>query len=95
MHLKRVMLHQKKFPTLQFYPFNLKIIQFIKQLEFSKPITFFIGENGTGKSTLLKAIAQRCSIHIWEQNERKRFKPNPYENKLHQAISIEWFSSRL
>ncbi len=26
-------------------------------LEFSKPVTFFVGENGTGKSTLLEAIA--------------------------------------
>ena len=26
-------------------------------LSFSKPVTFFVGENGTGKSTLLEAIA--------------------------------------
>ena len=29
----------------------------IEQLEFHKPITFFVGENGSGKSTLLEAIA--------------------------------------
>ena len=29
----------------------------VKQLEFNKPITFFVGENGSGKSTLLEAIA--------------------------------------
>ncbi|MBQ4611316.1 MAG: AAA family ATPase [Clostridia bacterium] len=27
------------------------------ELELSRPVTFFIGENGTGKSTLLEAIA--------------------------------------
>jgi len=32
-------------------------LQFEEKLEFSKNITFFVGENGTGKSTLLEAIA--------------------------------------
>ena len=27
------------------------------QLKLEKPVTFFVGENGTGKSTLLEAIA--------------------------------------
>lgn len=32
-------------------------LQFKDRLEFNKNITFFVGENGTGKSTLLEAIA--------------------------------------
>ena len=28
-----------------------------KNLEFTSPITFFVGENGSGKVTLLEAIA--------------------------------------
>lgn len=33
-------------------------------LEFAKPITLFIGENGTGKSTVLEAIAKLCGFHV-------------------------------
>ena len=29
----------------------------IESLEFPSPITFFVGENGSGKSTMLEAIA--------------------------------------
>lgn len=29
----------------------------MQRIEFSSPVTFFVGENGTGKSTLLEAIA--------------------------------------
>ena len=33
-------------------------------LEFSTPVTFFTGENGTGKSTVLEAIAKVCGFHL-------------------------------
>lgn len=39
---------------------NLPVIQYLiknKSLTFNNDITFFVGENGTGKSTLLEAIA--------------------------------------
>lgn len=42
------------------YLSNLSLIKHlykIKRLKFSKPVTFFVGENGIGKSTLIEAIA--------------------------------------
>jgi predicted ATPase len=39
------------------YPYNIKAIRNLTELEFTNPITFIIGENGTGKSTLVEAIA--------------------------------------
>lgn len=42
------------------YPFNIPAIQCLDSaggLSFEKPVTFFVGENGTGKSTLIEAIA--------------------------------------
>lgn len=32
-------------------------------LDFDRPVTFFVGENGTGKSTLLEAIAVACGFN--------------------------------
>ena len=49
-----------------------------------------MGENGTGKSTLLQAIARRCNIHIWEDRERRHYRKNRYECRLHHAMSIRW-----
>lgn len=39
------------------YPFNLSLIKNLQEVEFKTPITFLVGENGTGKSTFLEAIA--------------------------------------
>lgn len=39
------------------FPFNLNIIQNLHELKFPTPITFLIGDNGSGKSTVLESIA--------------------------------------
>lgn len=36
---------------------DIEAIKGLERLEFTRPITFFVGENGSGKSTLLEAIA--------------------------------------
>ena len=36
---------------------DIDAIRGLERLEFTKPVTFFVGENGSGKSTLLEAIA--------------------------------------
>jgi predicted ATPase len=44
------------------YPFCLPIIRNLKKIQFLKQVTFFVGENGTGKSTLLEAIAYHAGF---------------------------------
>ena len=39
------------------YPFNIDVVKNFKELKINSQVTFFIGENGTGKSTLIEAIA--------------------------------------
>lgn len=89
-YLKQVNIHEEKFPVFDYYPFDLEIFQNTDKVQFDTPITFFCGENGTGKSTLLKAIAFRCGIHIWQDNSGTRHEPNPYEEDLYKTISVQW-----
>ena len=40
------------------YAFRLPAVRALRKgVEFTQPVTFFMGENGTGKSTLLEAVA--------------------------------------
>ena len=45
------------------YPFNLPVIRAL-DIEFASPVTFFVGENGTGKSTVIEAIAAVCRLPV-------------------------------
>ena len=39
------------------FPFTLPAIESLDEITFSAPVTFLVGENGSGKSTVLQAIA--------------------------------------
>jgi predicted ATPase len=90
-HLKSVILYPERYPTGEYYPFNLSTFHSTRKIDFDSPVTFFVGENGTGKSTLLEAISHKAGIHIWQNSEGPRFEFNPYEEDLHKYISVEWF----
>ena len=70
-HLKGVTFHPERYPTQDHYPFTLPVFHQTKRLAFEAPVTLFVGENGTGKSTLLEALSYACGIHIWCDSEGK------------------------
>lgn len=44
------------------FPFSVPAIKYAKNIDLSNPVTFFIGDNGTGKSTLIESIAFRLQL---------------------------------
>lgn len=55
--LKRVWVQQDKIEQKDSYPFSLPLFRDGFELSFETPITVIVGENGTGKSTILEGIA--------------------------------------
>ena len=92
MYIKKVTLFPEKFPTKEKYPFNLHTFHQTRIVNLNSPVTFFVGENGTGKSTLLEAVSHRCGIHIWQSPEGERFEINPYEKEFYKYIAVEWLN---
>src|SRR5690349_18239847 len=69
-------------PAFQDSPFRLK---------FKKPVTIFVGENGTGKSTLLEAIAQKCGFNLGGGNRNHLFDLEAqHEAALTPALRLSW-----
>ena len=57
-YLKRVWIDEEKVPDRSAYPFCLPMFREPDfELTFDAPVTIIVGENGTGKSTLLEGIA--------------------------------------
>src|SRR5215469_5019502 len=56
-YLKRVWLDKAKVTDPEAYPFCLPLFRDEFALGFDHAITIIVGENGTGKSTLLEGIA--------------------------------------
>jgi predicted ATPase len=55
-HLRSIRLQPSGNETA--FPFNLPVVQsWPSTIELTTPITFFVGENGSGKSTVLEALA--------------------------------------
>jgi predicted ATPase len=90
MHLIEVRINGDEYPTRRCYPFSIAVLGQTSTLTFRKPIAFFVGENGTGKSTLLEAITRKCGIHIWDKPRRHVVHNNPYETRLVDYITVTW-----
>ncbi|HUW81829.1 MAG TPA: AAA family ATPase [Phycisphaerae bacterium] len=90
MHIAKVKLLADRYPTRGRYPFNVPVLCETGELALDSAVTLLVGENGTGKSTLLEAIACRCGIYIWRGEERGRYEANPYERQLFHFIDVQW-----
>ena len=70
---------------------SLPVIKYLckeKELSFSSPVTFFVGENGTGKSTLLEAIAVAFGFNAEGGSLNFTFSTNDTHSPLYENIKI-------
>lgn len=68
------------------YPFCLNIIKELKEIVFPTPVTFFVGENGTGKSTLLESIAHKVGFGAEGGSKNINFKTS--EQKAYTGVEL-------
>ena len=77
------------------YPFSLPIFcngisrdsqENLWNLNFTTPVTFFVGENGTGKSTLIEAIAAKCGFNLQGGN-RNHFYSEGENNQISYLLA--------
>lgn len=66
------------------YPFSLPVVSALRQrrLDLDPTVTFFTGDNGTGKSTLVEAIAVACGLNPEGGSRSFRFATRSSESEL-------------
>ena len=70
------------------YPFSLPIIKNLEKLKLESNITFFVGENGTGKSTLLEAIAVNYGFNPEGGSRNFNFSTTTSHSELYKYITL-------
>src|SRR5579863_6558485 len=94
-YLKRVWLDSARIEDRTAYPFCLPFLRDDFELSFDRPITIIVGENGTGKSTLLEGIAVLAGYD--EAGGGKGYMPVDHSRalekmggELSQALRASW-----
>jgi predicted ATPase len=73
------------------YPFDLPIFRHgAFKLAFERPITFLVGDNGTGKSTLLEAIAKHCGFNLGGGSRSNSYATDAADMPLAGALRFSW-----
>jgi predicted ATPase len=94
-YLRSVWLDQSRVADATAYPFCLPFLSNGFQLDFDQAITIIVGENGTGKSTLLEGIAALAGYD--EAGGGKGYRPVDHSGaveamggKLANALRASW-----
>lgn len=79
---------REKVQSFSAYPFSLPAIRELKRIEFDPKVTFIIGENGTGKSTLLEAIAVAWGFNPEGGSKNFNFATRASHSELNEYIRL-------
>ncbi len=87
-YLLTVSLRREAIESFDTYPFSLPVVRNLKSLELHPKVTFLVGENGTGKSTLLEALAVACGYNPEGGTRNFAFETRASHSPLHQALTV-------
>ncbi len=68
------------------YPYSVPSIRQLKNISFPGPVTFLLGDNGTGKTTILESIAALCGLSVEGGSHRHGFSSTGRESRLAEAM---------
>lgn len=76
--IRSVVLRREQIEEPEEYPFCLPVVRHLDKLDFRGRVSFLAGENGTGKSTLLEAIAVNYGFNA--EGGSKNFNFSTYQS---------------
>jgi predicted ATPase len=72
------------------YPFDIPVFRDGLALELTTPVTFLVGENGSGKSSLLEGLAWAVGFGAQGGNRDHRFEEDTDGHALGRALRLSW-----
>ena len=72
------------------FPFSVPAIRTLPELRLDTAVTFFVGENGTGKSTLLEAIAAAAGLPTVGSDDIAYDRTLGPQRELARELRLSW-----
>ena len=72
------------------YPFSIPAVRSLHTLAFRTNVTFFAGENGSGKSTILEAIACQCGFNTAGGGRNNAYDVDASSSALGNCMRLSW-----
>lgn len=90
--LESIRLKREEIPNFDIYPFNIQAIKNFKEVKFNQPVTFLVGENGTGKSTFIEALAINLGLNPEGGTQNFNFSTKNTHSSLYNYFKLSTFS---
>ncbi len=70
------------------FPFTLPVFRDFEEIDFHPRVTFFVGENGSGKSTMLEAVAVAAGLPAEGGSKMHRFSTHDTHSDFFDSLTI-------
>lgn len=87
-YLQHVSLHPEAGFDLDAYPYTIPAVRELDRIDFHPDVTFFVGENGAGKSTVLEAIALALGHSPEGGTRNMRISTTDSVSDLHESLRL-------
>lgn len=87
-YLRYIELCRERIQSFSKYPYCLSVIKNLSILNFHPKVTYIVGENGTGKSTILEAIAIAYGFNPEGGTRNFNFSTRDTHSDLHKNIKL-------
>jgi len=83
-----IKLKRETIASFDAFPFSLPALKTLDVLELHPAVTFIVGENGTGKSTLLEGVAVAFGFNPEGGTKNFRFQTRASHSALHESLRL-------
>jgi len=92
MHLRAIRKGNAAPGQTEHFPFTVPVVRTLQELSVDAPVTFFVGENGSGKSTILEGIAAAAALPTVGTSSVDDDETLKAQRELAKTLRLSWRS---